>query len=444
MSAAIFFGSLLLCFSLICHFARANGHEINSAVLGVGAMGAFLTSFCASLFYHSQAREKKTKDAELSKLCTKYGVEIGDLESPDFRSLAALLAERSTEARERERLISDFSDDVHFCLDAELRILSINPGVKRHWGYEPFSLLGKSIGIVLCEDDRANSIKEFEQSKQAKSQPANFECRIISLGEKIIDIRFEVEFSQTDQVLFCIARDISERKSAERMKQQLFAMLGHDLRLPLASVRLGLENLLATSTSPDGIRETVMRVDASISRVINLSSELLEWQQCEQGKISIKTQLVSLPELIDELLPEFLPAITNRGQSIINEVEPCVVQSDEDRVKQILANFISNASKYASPGATIRIKTNIAERVVDISVDDSGPGIPQSKMQLLFQPYARLHSDDKIEGTGLGLAISKYIAEALSGTVAVKKSDLGGASFRLQLPVSEDAGRHNF
>lgn len=367
--------------------------------------------------------------AGLAWLAASFIIPPRDAVQPDVA-----LQQQLKEASERERLISDFSADVHFALSPDLQVLAVNPATKKHWGYETFAVVNRTILDFVAEHDRQTAQQQLGETI-SHGGSILFEVAVRAASGKLLDTQWEAEFSSSANTLYCIVTDISERKQAQRLKQRLFAMLGHDLRAPLAAAHVSVRNIKNDHGTDNELLARLSKIESCLSRVIGLSHDMLALQQCEEGKLSVKEQIVSIPELLEEIRDELGELFAISGQTLVLDEQPLMVLGDEDRIKQILINFLSNANKYAGEGATIRVSQCESQGAAEITVNDSGPGVPSDKLSLLFEPYARLQEHQDIPGTGLGLVLTRHLARAQGGTVGVRKSDLGGACFWLRLPL---------
>lgn len=433
----------LISYGLVCHWARTLPESQGTSIIAVSSMASFIVMVL--LGYELSKRHNAESQQRLStwraaRVLSPGSASVNDVvRTNSAPALIAKLSEELLQSRERERLIADFSSDVHFCLSPDLKVLSINPTVKRHWAHEPAIIIGQSLDKFVLPSE-LEKVRSTLQPLLNQWQPGTFETRVVCGTGAILDTEWSVECSRTEGVLFCIVQDITERKAAERLKKSLFAMIGHDLRVPLASAQTALALVRKDTETNPRAQEVLNRVDMAISRVIGLSSDMLDLQQCEEGKITVKDQIVSLPEVLSEVVEEFKDAAESRGQKILLSVPPALVSGDEDRIKQIVANFLSNATKYADSGATIAIGAALKAGAVEVTVEDSGPGIAASDLPLLFQPYSRLSQNaPDVGGSGLGLSLCRYLAVAQQGAVGVRASELGGACFWLRLGLAEDA-----
>lgn len=342
------------------------------------------------------------------------------------------------ELSERERLIADYSSDAIICLNRDLKILSINPAVRKHWHLEPAALVGSAID-KLIHPSSLQSAKEQLGALSAELPSSVFETEVLTGFGTTVDSSWTVEYSKSDDLLFIVATDISARKSVERLRRQLFSMLGHDLRVPLTAIQFTLALIDKDDSISASGRQALLDAQRSASRAINLSSDMLDLQQAEEGKLNLRRQQVALYELVSATLSEFEAHAAENGQSFEIQIpEMLAAMADEDRLKQVLANLLSNAIKFGESGLICITGEARDADVVAISVHNAGMPIKDQDRALLFQPYGQGERvTGQVVGSGLGLALCKLLVVAMSGSMEVRDSEiLSGACFTVVLPAA--------
>jgi PAS domain S-box-containing protein len=239
-----------------------------------------------------------------------------------------------------------------------------------------------------------------------------------------------------------IARLEAER--ANRAKSAFLSNMSHDLRTPLNAI-LGFAQLLDLDDLPADRKESVAQILRGGTHLLSLINEVLDIARIEAGHMSLSMEPVHAIE-ITELAAELVgPLAAQRAITIVVD-EPAgqdlVVLADRQRLSQVLINLLSNGVKYNREGGTVTIGfTAVEGGRVRLSVTDTGAGIAEGKLQLLFQPFERLGADQtSIEGTGLGLALSRGLAEAMGGSIGVESVVNHGSTFWVELAQTEPLG----
>jgi len=228
-----------------------------------------------------------------------------------------------------------------------------------------------------------------------------------------------------------------------RMKSDFVAVASHELRSPLAVIRLYAE-MIEEQEFGDLDPELVGAVEAIVSAVSRLSSivsSLMDVALLERGLMPLEYRDVALDEIVEQAVADAGVVAARSGLSVANEepVPAVVLRADEVRLRQVLDNLLSNAIKYSPPDGTVTVAVEIDDAEVRVSVKDEGPGVPESHIDVLFEPFSRaVTSDDApVSGIGLGLTISMRIARAHGGGIRYSSGPGGrGATFTLWLPKS--------
>jgi signal transduction histidine kinase len=233
---------------------------------------------------------------------------------------------------------------------------------------------------------------------------------------------------------------------ATESRARLMRGISHDLKNPLGAID-GHAALLEDGIKGPlnaGQQESVARIRRSVRALLGLITDLLELSKAESGHLAVKPRPTNVAEIVREAADEHRDAAEAAGHQLRTEIDDRLptIQTDPDRVRQVLGNLLSNAVKYTPSGGQIVVR--VAERPGDghvraarcaaIDVIDSGPGIPRDKLDEIFEEFSRLEMGTT-PGTGLGLTIARRISRLLGGDISAA-SELGrGATFTLWLPV---------
>jgi signal transduction histidine kinase len=227
---------------------------------------------------------------------------------------------------------------------------------------------------------------------------------------------------------------------ANRAKTEFLAVMSHELRTPLNAIAGYAELLEIGIHGPlnEAQREAVARIQRSERHLLGLINDVLNFAKLEAGHVQIELGPVSVHETLAAL--ESLVAPQVRAKQLTYRYVPCTaditVFADPEKVRQILLNLLSNAIKFSEPEGRVDVSCTVESAVVRIHVSDTGPGIPDDKLERIFEPFVQLQPGRTRthEGTGLGLAISRDLARAMHGEVTVESSIDGGSRFTLTLP----------
>jgi len=240
-----------------------------------------------------------------------------------------------------------------------------------------------------------------------------------------------------------------EMEESNRYKSQFLANVSHELRTPLNSILL-LSKLIAAESeqcAPEQAQQA--RVIHSAGRdLLSLIDNILDLSRIEAGRATFNLEQIDLPQLLADLIELMRPQFDARQLYLRLEVEPGTAQridSDPDKIRQILKNFLSNAVKFTARGGVVLrlVRTggaDAARRPVTIAVQDTGIGIPRDKQSVIFEAFKQADgtTSRKYGGSGLGLTISRQLAALIGGAIALDSTEGQGATFSLLLPLQFD------
>lgn len=225
----------------------------------------------------------------------------------------------------------------------------------------------------------------------------------------------------------------------DRMKSEFFSLMAHELRTPLSSIKAGI-NLLNKSMgrSETGDRERILVIlSEECNRLIDLVNSLLDLSRMEAGITDLDLTPGDIGSLLEKALAEIGPLLAARKISFeFDTAGECpVVMMDNEKMMQVIRNLLGNAVKFTPDEGRIKMLLKAVEGGLEVSVADSGPGIPEEDRAAIFDKYKQAQAKAVIRGTGLGLAIAKHVVDAHGGRICVE-SELGkGSVFTVFLPV---------
>jgi signal transduction histidine kinase len=234
----------------------------------------------------------------------------------------------------------------------------------------------------------------------------------------------------------------------DRLKSDFVSNVSHELRTPLTAIKGAVDLVLREVAGPLTEKQThyLTRVRSNTPHLAGLINDLLDLSKIESGKTEMKSSRVSLAGLVPEVVETLRPVAAEKVITVEATIsEPSIlVWADRDKINQVLMNLIGNAIKFtpAQGRVTVSASRNGKESV-QVSVSDTGPGIPQSEKEKIFDKFYQIAQagDVKPKGTGLGLAICRALVELHGGKIWVESEPSGGSIFYFTLPagISRDA-----
>ncbi|MBI1272177.1 PAS domain S-box protein [bacterium] len=333
--------------------------------------------------------------------------------------------------------------------DEDGSIESVNPRAAELFGLTAGELLLKPVTSILRESAQGGEQPALVDLIARQSVEA-FELFALTGSGVAIPVESSLtRFAVGPLIRYLITVvDISDRKEAEQMKRDFVAMVSHDLRTPLTSVRGYLEMLEQgmygdLNDVGQSRRELACR---NVDRLLLLVRDLLDIEKLESGVLELDSKEESLAEVVGKAIDSVAQFAEDSGVSILTEIEDMTISLDRERILQVLVNLLSNAIKFSDAGSPVIVKTEkVVEEVqasavptkwMELSVSDKGPGIREEEREVVFERFKQVGSGaQKKKGSGLGLAIAKKIVEQHRGQIGVDSEPGKGSTFWIRLPL---------
>jgi signal transduction histidine kinase/CheY-like chemotaxis protein len=227
-----------------------------------------------------------------------------------------------------------------------------------------------------------------------------------------------------------------------RHKDEFLAMLGHELRNPLAPIKSALQILALRKGAEGSDKGTLAIIDRQVTHLVRIVDELLDAARVSTGRINLKKETVEVASLISRAVELSEPLIREKHHALhVNQPsEPLYLQGDLPRLTQILGNILNNAAKYTEPYGRIEINVFNVGDTVEIAVKDNGIGISKEILPQVFDLFTQSEKalDRAQGGLGIGLTVVKHLVEKHGGTIVASSEGLGkGSEFRVMFPLVE-------
>jgi signal transduction histidine kinase len=238
---------------------------------------------------------------------------------------------------------------------------------------------------------------------------------------------------------FQSARAKHEREEANRAKDEFLAMLGHELRNPLAPIAVAAEILRVGKLDETKIRRTSEVISRQVSHMTGLVDDLLDVARVSGGRVTIEKLRVDMKNVVADAVEQAMPILQDRLHRFSADVPPGVIEvtGDQKRLVQVVTNLLNNAAKYTRPGGDIRLRMEVQDGRVAVRVSDNGIGIGPKLISSVFDLFIQGNrtSDRAQGGLGLGLALVKSLVELHGGSVSARSDGQGkGSEFTFELP----------
>jgi signal transduction histidine kinase len=385
----------------------------------------------------------------------------------DISERNRLRSELRREQVAMERLVGAVTDGV-LTYGGDRRVVVFNAAAERMFLVAAGEALGSPIERFL-----RGSLPTSEQLLE--SLPGTL-YELTGVRSDGTTFRLEASFSRvaTDEGVLntAVLRDITARELARaerqarealeatsRAKTDFLSKMSHELRTPLNAV-IGFAQLLRVdSARPPSAQqlERILHIEKAGAHLLALVNDVLDLSRIEAGEMSVENQAVEMSSAVDEAVTMVSPLVTRAGIELMVATSasetasakrrftrpapassPTVwVSADPVRLRQVLVNLLSNAVKYNRPGGSVSISWRVDETRCELSIADTGLGMPADKVVQLFQPFNRLGAEaSKIEGTGIGLALSRRLVAMMGGHLSVSSVEGKGTVVTLVLDVT--------
>jgi signal transduction histidine kinase len=259
------------------------------------------------------------------------------------------------------------------------------------------------------------------------------------------DLALAEDLCQRASLAIDNARLFGESRRATRAREDLLAVVSHDLKNPLGVVQLASALLLRGSQGKPGaeqVQKQAGRIQAAAERMGRLISDLLDWGRIEAGGLPLEPAVHGVAELLTEALESVRPLAEARGLRVMAEPpdEEMWVRCDRTRVLQVLGNLLGNAVKFTPSGGTLTVGARLWRGEAQLWVRDTGTGIPPEHLSYVFERYWQA-KDAESRGTGLGLCIAKGIVEAHGGRIWAESRLGQGSLFTFTLPAAHSTAQ---
>lgn len=335
------------------------------------------------------------------------------------------------------------------------RYLAVNPARQEMLGYTAEEIRGESFQSVTHRDDLLYDAEVNAEARELGKGRFQLEKRFVRRDGSVrwarVTVSMVYDEAQRPQYSVAITEDITEQKEAEdaaarleQQKEEFLSAVAHDVRTPLTGIR-GRVQLLTKrleregTLPPERLRQDLVRIDASAGRISALVSELLEVANLQIGRVpTLDARPADLVSLARQVVEEHRQVAIHQVD-FETDLASLIGVWDANRIERVLANLLSNATKYSPSGSPVTVRVARDCDWAVLTVGDRGIGIAPEDLSRVFERFQRgRNAVGRIPGTGIGLATVKAIVEEHGGSVSVASTEGVGTTFTVRLPLPSE------
>jgi PAS domain S-box-containing protein len=385
------------------------------------------------------AAESDESAARAAALLSRYPHTLEPMTAE--RSLIQRALAAADETRARLAAIVESSDDAIVGKDLKGVITSWNQGAEKIFGYTADEMVGQSI-LRIVPADRSGEVTKILSTIARGERVEHFESeRVRKDGQRIfVSLTVSPIRDSAGRIIGAskIARDVTDRKREEHAKDQFLAMLGHELRNPLAAVR----NAVTLATLDSGASGRALEIARhATDQLARLVDDLLDVTRITRGLLTLRREVVVFGDIVQRAIDTVRAFLEQREIALTVTLPPREVKihADAARIEQVVANLLTNAAKYTDAGGRVTVALGYDNGEAVLSVRDTGIGIPADLLPRVFDLFVQAEQslDRRPGGLGIGLTLVKQLVEMHGGRVAAHSEGVGrGAEFIVRLPAA--------
>lgn len=352
-------------------------------------------------------------------------------------------------ATRKERAILENASDLIFSLDEDLLITSANPSAEAIIGKSAGELIGEPLTAFIVSEDATRLKAEFKQMVSAANK-STMEVRLVNGKAEPSNVVVSASYSPSDEAFYCILHDVTAQRQMENLRQEVTAMITHDLRTPLQTIRNYLEMLkngMLGNLNEQG-NKLLHLTDKESQRMNTLIDGVLTLEKLRSGNMTLNLDMIDVQSWLEDCARSLELVAREKSISIkIEPCKPCKIQGDRVWLEQVMLNILGNALKFSPAKTQVTISATIKEMQksnpanksgdkVAIRVKDQGPGIPLQEQEKIFDRFHRVADTSYKAGAGLGLNICQELVKLHDGNIYCQSEPGDGSTFIILLPLA--------
>jgi len=380
-----------------------------------------------------------TAEDEIGELSREFNKMTERLRMYEQMNVLQLIAEK----KKSEVIIASIADPV-ILTDAENHLLAINQAAAKVLNIsQNHDWQNKTIGELLPDERLAKLLMAEAGRRDESARDDELLCVAQENGTLYFRPRQTIIRDEPGKIqgVVTLLQDVTRLKKLDQMKSDFMATVSHEFRTPLTSLNMTidilLQGLLGSVSATQG--ELLAAARSDCERLTKLVKELLNLSRLESGKYQMKKESINLQELVDEALKHLRLPLRMKGIEFETAIDSALPDfpADREQLSWVITNLVSNALRYTPAGGKVTISGERENGAIQITVADSGRGIPAEALESIFEKFVQVKepADSTPGSVGLGLAIAKEVVEAHGGKIWVKSEVSKGSTFSFTIPA---------
>lgn len=338
------------------------------------------------------------------------------------------------------RTVLEHVDDAILVVDDTQQVQTANQAAAALSGFDLHALQGMPLAQLL-----PGGRQQDDQSRQGQ---------LLNAAQQLVDVEWrQTEVQLGTQVLtLMVLRDVTERNRVDRLKTEFISTVSHELRTPLTAIHAALSLVRSTATlsnpqSADTRQQLLDVAVANTGQLMLLVNDILDIERLQSGKLTVRCCPLPVAAELAEAVRRHQPLLAEKSLTLVQQYQlpaDFCLALDQTRFQQVLANLLANAVRFSPPAGTIRLSAELirateqapatGQSVLQISLSDTGPGVPAAFVPALFEKFSQADSSDSRsqQGSGLGLAICRQLLALMGGQIRYQDAPAGGACFIIE------------
>jgi PAS domain S-box-containing protein len=358
------------------------------------------------------------------------------------------------ESEEKYRRLFEISPDAVFVHDMDSIVFANTAAVKLVGVNDLNELIGKPILDFFMPDDTKNYRQMIENINEGQKTIEFGSEKIQRPDKKMVDVEIRITpfVNNGKTMMLSIVRDLTDKKllnaaiEYDKLRTEFFSNMSHEFRTPLNVIlstiqlfEMRMRNGIVKEEN--NIKRYVNTVKQNSFRLVRLVNNLIDLTKIEANFYKINLQNYNIIYLVEDITLSVKEYVENKGINLVfdTEVEEKIVACDPDKIERIMLNLLSNAVKFTPQGGTIEVNVKELPKSIIISVRDTGIGIPQDKIRMVFERFQQVDKSltRNHEGSGIGLSLVKSLVEMHGGNISLNSQIGCGSEFIIELPLTE-------